>query len=310
MPDGPLAPASLTARAMAWLRDLDWRARRGLNDAQRELRNVFWRRVLAGMAATLVTALRGRRFTRAVPAAREQAQVLSRRGVLPLGPLLDPRQIEEVCRFVQPHPCRDPYLRGAAPFLADAPPPDANLGAYEAPLVAQAPHLLRVANDPRILAVVERFLGAPPTISGLHLWWSFADRVARQTQMFHRDRDDLRFCKLFIYLTDVDLQGGPHVVVAGSARVNRCVQARRHSDEEVEQAFAGHPFIHVCGQRGDAFLVDTSGVHKGLAPRACTRLVFVAQYSLFSVPSRRYRPVLSAATVPGLDRYVNRLFIA
>ena len=55
---------------------------------------------------------------------------------------------------------------------------------------------------------------------GTNLWWTFPgnhtqlDRK-KHAHMFHRDIDDFKFLKLFIYINDVGIDNGPHVVVQG-----------------------------------------------------------------------------------------------
>ena len=85
-----------------------------------------------------------------------------------------------------------------------------NVAYYPPDTLAACPHLVDLATDPAVLAVVEGFLGTAPMILDLAGWWSFADNPgAKDAQLYHRDGDDYRFCKLFIQLTDVDEDGGP-----------------------------------------------------------------------------------------------------
>ena len=67
-----------------------------------------------------------------------------------------------------------------------------------------------IANEPYTLSIVERYLGATPTILGYTAWWSFAQPdEARDAQLFHQDMDDYRFVKMFIYLSDVGPRTDP-----------------------------------------------------------------------------------------------------
>ena len=57
--------------------------------------------------------------------------------------------------------------------------------------------IMKIANDPGILSVVNKFLNAKPTISNVNMWWSLGGRKqAKDAQLFHRDMDDFKFCKL------------------------------------------------------------------------------------------------------------------
>ena len=67
--------------------------------------------------------------------------------------------------------------------------------------------------------------------------WKGASSEA--AQLFHFDMDRIRFLKVFIYLTDVGTENGPHVYVRGSHRSKppAFFRDRRFSDAEVKRAF-------------------------------------------------------------------------
>src|SRR5690606_8644383 len=95
--------------------------------------------------------------------------------------------------------------------------PETHVGHFDDRTILHAPHVLRIANDPEIISAVSGALGARPIISSLIAWWSIPHAgQAREAELFHRDVDDWRFIKLFVYLTDVDAGAGPHVYVPGS----------------------------------------------------------------------------------------------
>ena len=175
---------------------------------------------------------------------------------------------------------------------------DDNLAGYDATSILACPHLFEIANDPRTVAIVERHLGTAPIILGFTAWWSFADRdQSRGAQLYHRDLADYRFCKLFIYLTDVDEDAGPHVFLEGTHDPDTGGEARRNapggeasfhdwyfgqlrkSDEDVERYFAKTP-VHFNGPSGSLFLVNTQGLHKGLLPKTTERLVCQVLYGV------------------------------
>ena len=214
----------------------------------------------------------------------------------------------------------------------------ANIAHYPMPAVVGCPHLAALASDSTIIAAVARHLGALPTILGFTAWWSFAGRSEpRDAQFFHFDLDDYRFCKLFLYLTDVDADSGPHLYVEGTHRPDVVAQARRawaageadfdnwylqqlrKGDAEIEHAFTRRPAVHT-GPSGTSFLVNTRGIHKGLLPDRADRLVCQVLYGVspriqetlepldLGTPATAHIPDWVVAT-PSLD-YVNRLFLS
>lgn len=240
------------------------------------------------------------------------ARALTVDGYAPLGRLLSPRDIAAVHAALAGKPCHDAYAAGPrVEFPLEQTPPSCTNAYYRWQDAIQIQPLMRAANDPVVLAAVQKFLGAAPTISEINLWWSvLRGGRGKDNQLFHRDVDDLKFCKLFIYLTDVDEESGPHVYVRGSSASRECLPIRRYPDELIRETFGGERAITICGEAGSAFLVNTYGLHKGLVPTRRERLAFVAQYSLLPIGLNDYQPVTWDASQAGdIDPYVNRLFI-
>jgi hypothetical protein len=180
------------------------------------------------------------------------------------------------------------------------------MGAYTPATALACPHLAEVGSSPEVLDLVAQYLGAPPTILTYAAWWSFGGHgKAQGAQFFHVDTDDYKFCKLFVYLTDVDETGGPHTYVAGThdyEELNR-VRAQwpggaegfdrwffkelRKPDQEVVDAFQRLP-ITLTGKAGTRFVVDTSGIHKGLVPETSDRLVVQLCYGVSPILAADY----------------------
>ena len=207
---------------------------------------------------------------------------------------------------------------------------------YPQDRVLACPHFLEIANDPAVLSVVEGYLGTLPTILGFSAWWSFADPTgATEAQKFHMDLDDMNFCKLFIYLTDVNEDSGPHTYMGGThdlefisglrgqwpggmAEFNKWYfGSLRKTDGQVKRVFGRDP-THLTGPRGSRFLADTFGVHKGVPPKIGERLVCQVLFGITPLIKETIEPlrmgtdaarhIPDSATTPPLD-YVNRLFV-
>jgi hypothetical protein len=165
------------------------------------------------------------------------------------------------------------------------------------------------ANDSKILEVTSSYFGVKPTISNINCWWSFGNRkAAKEAQLFHRDLDDFKFLKLFVYLTDVNDQSGPHVYVKGTHTKNGLTDLRRFTDEEVIGTYGESNVITFTKPQGSCFIVDTYGIHKGLLPVDTDRLLLQIQYSLFPLPIESYSvKSKSPLADKDIDSYVNRL---
>jgi len=213
-----------------------------------------------------------------------------------------------------------------------------NVALYSTEQVLECPHVIKLANDPQLLALVEQYLGATPILLNPSIWWSFAGQSgAKDAQIFHRDNDDHLFCKLFIYLTDVDMSSGPHAYVEKSHRKNFLkgisesgphsinefedwyFTKLRKTDEEVSRYFDVQPKF-LIGPKGSRFLVDTYGVHKGLMPTKKDRLLCQFTYGVSPKEVLPFAPVkLSEIGSSSIARdavreqpnsYVNGMFLS
>lgn len=157
-----------------------------------------------------------------------------------------------------------------------------------------------IVADDSLLAVAQRYLGATPIQDLVAMWWSAAIGEAASSaaaQLFHFDLDRLKFLKVFVYLTDVDVRTGPHVYVRGTHKdlPARFREDRRYRDDEVLPVF-GDAAQTIGGPRGTIFLADTRGLHKGTSLIEGHRLVFQTEYSTSLFGEAYSRPPVSAPT--------------
>jgi hypothetical protein len=161
--------------------------------------------------------------------------------------------------------------------------------------VVDVPAAQRLIADPSLFAVASEYLGTEPVQDLVAMWWSAAApssdvATSAAAQQFHFDLDRLRFVKVFVFLTDVTEQTGPHVYVRGTHRQKPTILRRdgRHADELVHRLLHDD-VVSITGPRGTVFLADTAGLHKGLPLEAGRRLVFQTEYasSLFGAPFNR-----------------------
>ncbi|HWE73290.1 MAG TPA: hypothetical protein VG328_09030 [Stellaceae bacterium] len=217
---------------------------------------------------------------------------------------------------------------------------DASMGQYTPEQLLATPHLVDFLNDPAIVDFVQLALGCVPTLYSVRAWWSFvADTpTGLNQQYFHRDTDDWRFVTLFLYLTDVDKESGPHQLIGGTQtlggmqRLIELARARGVNDipidaEESFSQFFGVDFSANCerlfsdsvmnieGTAGTMFLANTLALHRGLLPAKKPRLILWARYGLGPNSNNvalENGPVRRSSVVTQLpdtlrNRYVNRL---
>ena len=230
-------------------------------------------------------------------------------GFTKLGVVLDEFQVESIINSLKIYKCFDGYRPELGEFLSDAIPEETQVANYKREDLVSIKEIMEIANDPKILSFVQKFLYGKPTISNINAWWSLGGRKSAQhAQLFHRDVDDYKFIKFFIYLTDVGMENGPHVYVETSAYDDNFKKIRRFSDIEIESFYGKEKINHVTGGKGEAYFVNTYGIHKGLLPKEGRRLILQIQYSINEVGVETYNPI-KVENGGEYDKYINRLLI-
>ena len=222
---------------------------------------------------------------------------------------LDAATVARVVDQLRPCILTDWYGSDAT-WTLDKLPPDLLKARYRNEDVIACRTLTDLINDPDILAAVTQHLGAPPTIAAAEAWWTFGEQNQDGRKAFddiyHRDVDDLRFVKLFLYLTDTTVTSGAHRFLLGSHADDNFTSRRPISDDEVDGAYQPEQFKTVTGTAGTTFLEDTWGIHRAMMATTGRRLVFSAIYVLAAkVPFGPSKPALPLPE--GYDRYTNRL---
>ena len=155
-------------------------------------------------------------------------------------------------------------------------------------------YLSSVLHSPLITSLVSCYLnGIHPHCSKVIGWYSYTDSqsssdfnsLRKRAQEFHIDFEGPSFLKLFVYLSPVTSDSGPHQVFSQSgdnipSKLRKYERNLGTLDSHIPE-FLSSPFFDVPGQvssivgdRGTMFLVDTSRPHRGLAPLLnCGRLV-------------------------------------
>lgn len=273
---------------------------------QRLVTAPFLRNHIANLIARLIRA-RHDAFTPRTDSI--EAQQLKVNGYVPMGELLTAGQCADIQRHLHHKSGSDRFATQGRFTIAKG-PDRTRMAEYDLVDIINCPHILSLANDPRVLALAEQYLGCKPTLSSLMLRWSFpADAPIGNVQRFHRDSDDWRHLKIMVYLTDVTASDGPHVYVLGTHKEAAAFRIQVEDDEAIHLRYGRDAVRVVTGARGTGFAVDTAGIHKGETPVDKPRLMLQMQYSLLPVFANQYSPQVLHCPME-FDRYVNRLFVA
>ncbi len=154
------------------------------------------------------------------------------------------------------------------------------------------PHLFcepvrQIAHDPKIIEVASRYLGAEPILYQTDLYWTYPttdeekyQRLLAQKSRFHYDVGDFRSLAVFIYLTDVADDCGPHVVIESTHQTKSAwnLLSRFLTDQAAKQKY-GDRIRVITGKQGFGFFEDLTCYHKHSVSRK-TRLALTITYML------------------------------
>jgi hypothetical protein len=163
---------------------------------------------------------------------------------------------------------------------------------------------LRTCASSRMLDVANTYLGLWSKLEYLDVWYSVpqpeeAGRVA--SQRWHRDFNDRRLVKAFLYLVDVDEGAGPFQYVAGSAPDGphgdvwpwRPLGENYPPEDEVERRVPANSARTFTGPKGTLLFCNTAGFHRGgfatTKPRVLATVTYSSPASLASLTDRSYR---------------------
>lgn len=154
--------------------------------------------------------------------------------------------------------------------------------------------------DVTFMAVAQEYFKSQP-ISDVLGYWIHTDFVKEPNSMsatkWHFDMDRIKWLKIFIYLSDMDTERGPHCFVRGSHKTGGIPTEllkrgyARIEDHEVDQYFKKEDILEVIGKKGTIIIADTRGLHKGKHLLKDHRVLFQMKFcdSLFGAENVFYK---------------------
>lgn len=169
------------------------------------------------------------------------------------------------------------------------------------------PAIQNLIMNPNFLSIAQEYLGAIPIHCQANCWWSvhYADSkqsLSKNAQLFHQDKEFIKFIKIFIYLNDVEEDNGPHSYISGSHKnyvdhvPENYLFSHRLSDEYLTNQYPKDDIISMTGKKGTIIIEDTSGFHKGVPVVKGYRLLAQLEFC-----SSMYFNAVSSFTLEGLS---------
>ena len=147
--------------------------------------------------------------------------------------------------------------------------------------------LLRLALDPNLLKAVSLYLGLWPRLDGISAWLNLpTGGDPMESQLWHRDPEDIKIVKAFIYLNDVDENCGPFCYIPGThpfGELAAIVPEHKHPtrvlDHEMQTVFPINSWLTCTGPARTMILADTVGYHRGGKPTRGNRILITFTYT-------------------------------
>jgi len=152
----------------------------------------------------------------------------------------------------------------------------------------------RISRNATLVAIVRKYLGAEPILWLTRLRWTFPPsdhpvnlrppldrKLGQYGNAFHYDAHDFNALTAFVYLTDVNLDSGPHMIIPGSHK-NKSLQDLAHIviKDDVAQRIFRNKIKVILGNKGLVFLEDISCYHKQAVCNKKPRLMLSVDYVL------------------------------
>jgi hypothetical protein len=152
---------------------------------------------------------------------------------------------------------------------------------------------LQLGLNKDLVSIASEYLGFVPILSNINLWYSPNDGSSTEgSQLFHLDWADIRQCKLFIPLKEIDDDTGPTTFLpaAESSKVANAVNYRlsnesnRLEDEVVYSITDKSQVEKAGGEPGDIIFCDSCrcfhyGSRNALKPRSLLMIQYLSPFS-------------------------------
>ena len=158
------------------------------------------------------------------------------------------------------------------------------------PLLDMGNPFVALALEGRILDIVNAYMGLWSKFRAftLNLTAPMPDGAKEiYSQRWHRDSEDKRIVKVFLYLNDVDESAGPFMYILGSHYGGKWSKIFPQDPPygsyppqgAVEKIIPESDFKACTGPAGAIIFCDTTGLHKGGHAKSGERLMFTAVYT-------------------------------
>ena len=156
----------------------------------------------------------------------------------------------------------------------------------------------RFALHGSILQIANAYLGMHTRLRYYNVWHTFKSQAqARESQLWHRDREDRYILKAFVYLCDVEEGAGPFTYAAGTHAKGQVKDhpecfteegVKRSTDGQMAEVVPPKNWLKGVGPKGTIIFADTHGYHKGGLARTHDRIMYTCMFTSPASESREF----------------------
>lgn len=148
----------------------------------------------------------------------------------------------------------------------------------------------RLALSKSFVNIADLYFRMKTRLRYYNVWYTAATTSeARESQLWHFDREDRMILKVFVYLSDVDGGSGPFTYAPRTHRKGalRSISpeyfdesgVRRTTDAQMANVLPQEDWQICTGKKGTVIFADTRGFHKGGEARTKDRLMFTCMFT-------------------------------
>lgn len=149
-----------------------------------------------------------------------------------------------------------------------------------------APEILPFVFNDLIVDIAGAYLDCMPALCTCNLRKSFITTLSEGgTQIYHADPNSPRFLKFFIYLHDVNIEGGPFSYVEGSHQKKFILNGQNWNSQYnwdlslINNIYGEDKVKFLTAKKGDLLVADTNGWHRGIKPISNERTMLTLDYT-------------------------------
>ena len=151
--------------------------------------------------------------------------------------------------------------------------------------------ILKIGLKEEFLYLASLYLGIYPFLGRFYAWYDFpTNENETSSQCWHKDTDDKKFFKIFIYLNEVKSNNGPFCFIKKTHQSKTNIEIKKYfkktdystfnilEDHDVKNLYSKKDILECNGSLGTTIFADTSGYHRGKKLKNDKRIMLVFEY--------------------------------